>query len=126
MLNITIATIPQKEQDYDTLGDYKGHARRRFIEVSELGDWRWEFLIALHELCEQNMQIALDISEESIVSWDKNHPESDDPGSIPGCPYQDIHLMSESIEKMVCEKSGWSWEEYNKALDEHIRKHWSD
>lgn len=124
MLNINITTIPQRCMDYDTLGDYKGHMRRRFIEIAELNDPRWEFLIGYHEMIEQQLALALGISEESIMVWDKEHPDADDPGSLPDCPYGTIHLFAERHEKELCEACGWSWEEYNAALDRHIDKSW--
>jgi hypothetical protein len=126
MLNISITTVPQNQMDYATVGDYKGHKRRRFIEVAELKDWRWEFLIGYHELIEQNLQISLGISEESIVAWDLAHPDSDDPGNLPGCPYGDIHKFAEHAEKDMCIKCGWSWEEYCNTLDRHNLHAWQE
>ena len=124
MLHISIDTIPQKQHEYATYGNYKGHIRRRFIEVSELNDWRWEFLIALHELIEQNIALALGLSEAEILAWDLAHLESDDPGSLDGCPYKFMHLYAERAEKDMCRMCNWDYEEYCKALDKHSDKEW--
>jgi hypothetical protein len=49
-----IKTIPHKDQRYvGTCGDwYKSHGVNR-IRVSDLGDWRMEACIAIHEMIEQ-------------------------------------------------------------------------
>lgn len=115
-LIIEIKTIPQEQHRYKTLGDYIGHEKLRFIQVSDMGNPQYEFLIALHELVEQALCIARGISEDAITQWDI-HYLGDDPGGDPKAPYYREHVFSSMIEDLVGHEMGLDMEAYAKFLD---------
>ena len=56
-MKITIETIPHNTHRYPTIGDWqflpaKEGELNLSIKVSDMGDWKLESLIALHELVE--------------------------------------------------------------------------
>ncbi len=46
MLDISIKTNSNELQRYNTLGDYQSVDGKTEITVSDMGDWRMEFLVA--------------------------------------------------------------------------------
>jgi hypothetical protein len=127
-LIIEVKTIPQKDHRYPTLGDYVGHERLRFIQVSEMGNAKYEFLIALHEMIEQSLCLERGIPEQSITDFDiafedKRLPDDDsEPGDDPLAPYYAEHQFATKIEKMMCEELGLDWNAYGRFLNEYITK----
>jgi hypothetical protein len=55
MINIEIKTIPDKKQRYNTVGDYWIKDGKEYIRVSDMNNWEYETLIALHELIEATL-----------------------------------------------------------------------
>ena len=127
-LIIEIKTQPQKDHRYPTLGDYVGHERLRFIQVSEMGNAKYEFLVAYHELTEQAYCLEHGIPEESITAWDveyeKNRKPGDDsePGAQLDCPYYEAHQFASKMEKIMCEALRLDWNTYDRFLNEYISK----
>lgn len=101
-MNISIKTIPHKEQRYPTIGDWWLENGEMKIRVSEeLGNEDYQFMIAIHELIEQHLCRKRGISQESIDKFDKEHLDSEDPGSLPDAPYHKEHLFSLIVEGML-------------------------
>lgn len=124
-LIIEVKTIPQREHRYNTLGDYVGHERLRFVQVSDMGNAKYEWLIAMHELVEQALCLERGIPEESIAKFDIDFEKSGkagEPGDDPDAPYYKEHRFSEKIEKMLCEELGLSWDAYGRFLNEYTTK----
>lgn len=116
---IRVGTRPHATQKYDTAGDYEELKGVWYVDVSELPDWRMEFLIAIHELVEMactkhNGVPWKDIDHFDIEGGGKDHP---DPGSLETAPYHKEHMAAEQIERKVAELLGVEWETYNQALD---------
>jgi hypothetical protein len=80
----------------------------------------YEFLIALHELVEQALQIKRKIPEESITKFDTEFTEDGDPGDSPESPYFQEHQFATKIEYMMLKELGLDESEYNKFLDKFI------
>ena len=121
-LIIEIRTHPHDFHRYATLGDYVGHGRLRFIQVSEMGNYKYEFLVALHELIEQSLQIERGISEEVITEFDTTFKGEGEPGDSPEAPYYKEHQFATKIEKLVCEELGLDWSVYGRYLNEFLAK----
>lgn len=119
-LIIEIKTQPHPHHRYPTLGDYVGHERLRFIQVSEMGNCKYEFLIALHELIEQALQIERGIPEEAITKFDKEFKGEGEPGDDKSAPYYKEHQFATKIEKLVCEELGLDWNAYERYLNEFL------
>lgn len=124
-LIIEVKTIPQNQQRYFTLGDYVGHEKLRFVQVSDMGNSKYEFLIAIHELVEQALQIERDISEDEITKFDiqfGKEGKEGEPGDDPKSPYYKEHQFASKIEYMLCDELGLDRNAYDRYLNEYITK----
>lgn len=119
-LNITIQTIPHAEQRYDTTGDYYEKDGVLNFRISALKDWRFEALIAVHELierllCQQAGIIDADIDKFDLLYEElrkANFPVEVEPGDDLAAPYYRQHQFATKIEKMLAKELGVDWKEY--------------
>lgn len=82
-MNITIQTILHEQQAYDTPGNWRFDQNGNLlIEVSAMGDWRYELLVALHELIEVGICKHRGISQEAVDAFDIQYDEFDFFGRI--------------------------------------------
>jgi hypothetical protein len=124
MLNIEIKTIPHARQRYETIGDWtigpNGHIH---IYVSELGDWRMEFAVAIHELVEMQLCRFLGITQTEVDDFDMAYeaqrvPDNyDEPGDDPRAPYHRQHCVATGIERIMVCMLGLSWKEYEARIN---------
>ncbi len=127
MFTITANTIPHKEQEYDTAGNYKDFAggEVRLLYISDMGNADYEFLVLIHELIEQHLCLKRGIPEPVIATYDKqytgDHPN--DPGLDPSAPYHKEHMFSERIEALIGKELGIDIVHYSAALD---KLEWSE
>ena len=126
MLEIKVKTIPHAQHRYETVGDYwttdKGEVKRE-VRVSEMGNWKYEFLVAIHEQIEQALCINRGISEELITKFDEEYEASrrpddltSEPGDDSNAPYRREHFFATSIERLIAAELGVDWGEYEKAI----------
>ena len=119
-MNITIKTIPHKEQRYDTVGDWQfTEAGDLAITVSAMGDWRYEALVAFHELAEAVLCKARGITAEQVDAFDKWHAGNIDlgePGDHPDAPYHKEHFFATTVERMLAAEFGFDWHTYDEAV----------
>jgi len=135
-MNIHVRTIPHKEQRYDTVGDWLWdenptpgypNSGSMGISVSDLGDWRMEACVAIHELVEALLCRARGITQEQVDQWDQrmtgasmcDTPECErntEPGDHPDCPYRDEHFAATTIERILARELGVDWLEYEEKI----------
>lgn len=140
-MNIIVTTIPHSEQRYDTVGDWwfeltqyclpmtgaKGPVAETLqIRVSDLGDKRYEWLVAEHEINEALMCQAKGISEEKISKFDKDFEAlrgfaptligDQEPGDMVSAPYHKQHKAATTIEKCSATFHEVDWKKYEKAV----------
>ena len=129
-MKIVIETIPQKDHRYPTIGDYwRDDQGNLQIRVTDVGNWKYEALVALHEMIEVLLCEDRGIKEPDIMAFDeayeKNRPADDpdsEPGDAPLAPYRKEHRFAENLERLFAEQLGVIWDEY----DAHLCKHWHD
>jgi hypothetical protein len=119
-----ISQIPHGKQRYETVGDWiPGNPVK--IHVSKMGDDRYFFLVALHEMIEFELCRMKGISDRKVVEFDINfekerraqlHSFEAEPGDDPRAPYRSEHGFATVIERMVARKLGVSWPAYTKAI----------
>jgi hypothetical protein len=115
-VNITIKTIPHKEQRYDTVGDWQfTDAGDLTISVSEMGDWRYEALVAFHELAEVLLCKARNILQQDVDAFDFAAGNYE-PGDSPDSPYYREHFFATTVERMLCTELGVDWHTYDEAV----------
>jgi hypothetical protein len=125
MLRIDITTIAHWVQRYPTVGDYwTGADGTSHIRVSDMGDWRYELLVAVHEMVEQAICRQREISEDDITAFDvafeANRPDGNtsEPGNDIRAPYYKEHQFATFVERAVASELGVDWEAYSKFVNE--------
>lgn len=122
---ITIDNIIHKEQRYDSCGDYEEYSDGNFcdITVSRLSDWRYEALIASHELLEyiivKYQKIPLNKIDEFDIQFEKNRKKgnTDEPGDDPKAPYHKAHKFSTMVEQLLAQMLKVKWSVYDKEVN---------
>lgn len=151
-MKIVIETIPHEKQRYPTVGDWvcekewpagemptggKVISQQEVlrIKVSDLGDWRKEALIAVHELIEVLICKHDGVSQEAVDKFDFEFEEKrkvglecspDDaetarletlePGDDNDAPYRRQHCIATGIERLLAAELDVSWKEYEDAI----------
>ena len=114
--------IPQHKMRYHSVGDYFENPDGSWtIQVSDLGDWRSEVAVALHELTEVCICIHKGIPEPDILAFDidfEDNPLSvGEPGDDPRAPYYPEHQFSDAIERLFVPMLGLTWYQHNKNCE---------
>lgn len=129
MLNITIKSIPHKEQRcYGNIGDYweENEGRELQVRVSALSDWRYEFLIVIHELIEYYLCKRKGIDELAIQSFDEEWYNQEElgikhdvteAGDDPAAPYHWQHVTATAIEHVLAYLLNVDWPTYENEVD---------
>lgn len=124
-MNIRIESIPHEKQRYSTVGDwyYEDNGKTLVIRVSDLGDERYNQLVAVHELIEVLICQQTFVSQAAVDAFDmefeKNRPEGniDEPGDDPHAPYRTQHSFATAVERMLAAAMGVSWSKYADAVE---------
>jgi hypothetical protein len=122
-MKVEIEIKPIDQMRYSTVGDYfyKDDGTLKF-EIAETGNDTYNTLVLLHEMAEELMTRKLGITEKSISDFDLKFEEERDSGlhgleAEPGfdvrSPYQAEHMISTSIEMIICAHLGIKWNKYN-------------
>jgi hypothetical protein len=123
-MKIIIESIPHESHRYSTIGDYwwddNGDLQ---IRVSNVGNWKYEALVAIHELIEVLLCKDRGIQEPDIMAFDKAFEAArkpgneDEPGDSMDAPYRKEHRFSENLERLFAAELGVNWADYDNALD---------
>lgn len=124
-MKITVETIPHHEQRYDTCGDWvlDNDKKAMIVHVSELGNWRYEFLVALHEMIEAMLCFDRGITAEEVDKFDQGYEEARDvddtseAGDDPLAPYRDEHFFATSLERLMASELGVDWLAYEDEIN---------
>ena len=123
-MNINIQSIPHDQQRYPTVGDYWQQDGVEQIRVSELPDWRYEALVAVHELIEMVLTKHRLISEEMISEFDIAFEQDremgrvlGEPGDDPRAPYRKEHFFATSLERLLAAELDVDWRAYETFVD---------
>jgi hypothetical protein len=121
-----IKTIPHSEQRYETCGDYWVDEQGvQQVRISELNDWRYEMLIAVHEIVELSLARHRNIDEVEITNFDVRFEAAKAKGECFGeagdhvhAPYRKEHFFATNIERLFAAELGVDWFEYEKFVDD--------
>ena len=115
---IRIDKVPHSMQRYDTVGDWVFSTQGDlYLIVSHLYNRDYENLVALHEMIEALLCQARGITGDMVDTWDKDHFDHPDPGSIPQCPYFREHMFATCVERLMAAELEVNWDEYEAALE---------
>jgi hypothetical protein len=124
-LRMNIETVPHDRQRYETCGDYwEDENGVEQIRVSEMVDWRYEVLVAVHELVEMALAKHRRIDEPSITEFDIKFEESKAKGLVsgeagdnPNAPYRKEHFFATNLERLFAAELDVDWTEYERFVD---------
>lgn len=116
--SVKIETVSPKAMRYRTVGDWFFTAPGCLtIQVADTGNWKYNLLVAVHELVEVILCKVKGISEKSVDKFDLAHQDDEDPGTHPKAPYGAQHLTAMGIEMILAALMGVKWRVYEEALD---------
>lgn len=118
-MELCFKTVPQEKMRYASLGDYfLDDDGVHQIRVTSMKDWRYEFLVFMHECAEYFLCIHRKIPEPEIMAFDiqyeanRTEPASE-PGNDPKAPYHKEHRFAEEvIEKPLAKALDVDWDVY--------------
>jgi hypothetical protein len=127
-MRIVIETIPNADQRYPTVGDWwwtpEGNLE---VRISDMGNWKYEFLVAYHELLEAMLCKDRGITIDEVDAFDKNfeeererglHTIDEEPGYAYDSPYKEEHFIAESVERIAANQLKVDWNTYEKTVME--------
>lgn len=121
MFSISIKTIPHNNQRYNTVGDYYEDANGiKMVLISDLGDWKMETLIMVHELVELALCKAAGVTDAQIDEFDfafaanRDPDDSSEPGNNRKAPYYTQHKFACKVERMLARALRVNWKEYER------------
>jgi hypothetical protein len=120
-----IETIPHEHQRYPTVGDYwLDENGIEQIRVSEMMDWRYEVLVAIHEIVEMALTRQRDVAEQVITEFDIKFEHDKEKGLVSGeagdnvnAPYRKEHFFATNLERLFAAELGVDWFEYDRYVD---------
>jgi len=123
-VRINIEVIPHEQQRYPTVGDYWLEDGVQQVRVSSLVDWRYEILVAVHEIVELAVTRHRGISEQRISEFDVEFERlrecgqrSGEPGDHADSPYQREHFFATNVERLLAAELDVDWFEYEHYVD---------
>ena len=118
-MRITIETIRHEYQRYSTCGDWLWpNEHNLLIRVSEMGNWRYEMAVAIHEVVEALLCKEGNVSEAAVDAFDMAYDGDGEPGDDPTAPYHRQHCFATAVERMLIAALGVPWAEYDAAVED--------
>lgn len=131
MKTILIRVIPHDQQRYRTVGDYLTDHKDGLeqFRISDMGNEKYEHLVAVHELVERIICYHTGVTNEAIDKFDMDFESAADlnkwriqhnsePGDDPKAPYYHAHQIATVIERLLAAELGVNWNEYEKRINE--------
>lgn len=116
--SVKIEVIPPKQMRYRTCGDWFWTERECLtIQVADTGEWKYNLLVAVHELIEVILCTSDGVTTKQVDSFDLAHQDDEDPGTHPKAPYHKQHIVAMGIEMMLAALLGVKWRPYEETLD---------
>ncbi len=117
-MRITIETIRHEDQRYPTCGDWLWpNEHNLLIRVSEMGDWRKEAAVAVHELVEALLCKEDGVSEAAVDAFDADYGGGGEPGDDPIAPYHRQHCFATALEMLLIGALGVPWADHEAAVE---------
>jgi len=125
-MNILIETVKHEDQRYPTVGDWEVDTQKDtiHIKVSQMGNFKYEALVAVHELIEILLCLDRGISQEIVdkfdIEYEKKRKDGDEsePGDDAHAPYRKEHFFATNIERLLAAEYGINWANYDAAVNE--------
>lgn len=129
-LTVTIRTVTPDEirnkdaGDWRHLSDLTDESQSFQVLVKNVNnDWRYTFLVALHELIECALCRSRAISDATVTAFDKVATSQGiaEAGAMSEAPYHKEHSFATAIEMLMASELGITWGDYDKAIVEEAK-----
>lgn len=122
-MNIIVETVPHSSQRYSTCGDWQFTGPNDvLVSVSDMKNWKYELLVAFHEIIEVYLCRDRKISQKEVDEFDKDFEErrmdDSEPGNSEYAPYHKEHVFATKLEKMFAKELKVDWKKYDKTVNE--------
>lgn len=116
-----IRFIPLMENRVTTLGDWGEDENGFWMTITEMSDWRMEFLVLIHELTEwaicQYMGVTTEEADAFDALFEKEyaqglHPIEQEAGFDKRCPFRKGHIWGARMERLFSWFLGVNWDHY--------------
>jgi len=114
-LVVRLHVLPEKEQRYDTEGDWLWQHNTLEIRISrevDEEDPRYAMLMFVHELIEALLCRSAGVTGAQVDAFDMSYRKGGEPGDDPAAPYHPQHVAAEAAEHALANQLGVNWEEY--------------
>lgn len=114
-ITVQILFVAQKEQRYETLGDWTWNGSQLDIRLSRefaRKDPRYGILLLTHELVEALLCRSAGISSRQVDAFDIAFKGDGEPGDDPSAPYHQQHLWAEAAQRALAGELGVEWRRY--------------
>jgi hypothetical protein len=116
--SVTVRVVPYSEMRYATSGDWQvGHDGALVVTVADLGDERFNLLVAAHEVTEALLARRAGVTEQQVDEWDLAHLDAEEPGEMEGCPYFAQHAEASRVERWLADLLGVDWDTYSTSFE---------
>jgi len=113
LISIDVETVDHGEQRYETAGDWENYNNHFIVRVSDCDNWKYEALLAVHEIVESLLCRSNGITQETVDEYDMNNSGD---AELPECPYYKEHATASAVERLLAVSLGVNWDEYEKAI----------
>jgi len=114
-ITVRVFLVAQKDQRYDTLGDWiwteTGLDIRLSREFAEQ-DPRYGALLLVHEFVEAMLCRITGVSTRQVDTFDMSFKGDGEPGDDPSAPYHRQHRAAEAAEHALAAELGVKWRRY--------------
>lgn len=114
-MTVRVFLVEQKNQRYDTLGDWIWTETGLDIRLSRefaQRDPRYGALLLVHEFVEAMLCRSTGISTRQVDAFDMSFTGDGEPGDDPTAPYHRQHQMAEAVERVLASQLGVNWRRY--------------
>jgi hypothetical protein len=126
-MRILIETVPHERNRNNQVGDYRYmEDGTLYITVSNMGDEKMEWLVALHEMIEEMLAKSDGITEEQINDYDIYYEkkremglvdENSEDGFASDCIYKKYHTIATGCEMILAAQLGVDWLNYDEKVN---------
>lgn len=118
-MRVEINVIPHSNQRYETIGDWQFKGDELQINVSDLGNIRYNVLVAIHEMIEAFECKFNGVTTEQVDAYDFSHPNAGNANldSNLDAPYYEYHNDATAVEWLLSRLFGIDWKDYCKKID---------
>lgn len=117
-MKITLEVVPHNQQRLGMIGDWFFEGEDLVVRVTDLGDWRFNFLIARHEMDEAILCKHHGVTAKQVDEYDLDNPHngSSNFADNPFAPYYTEHNDALAAEWIMSRLLNVDWMEYEKRM----------